>query len=139
MQALPKSESPVRVLIAEDEQDVRDLLCDTLRDHGYTVTAVEDGAQAIRAFRDQDFDVVLTDLAMPGYSGLQVAEACRRQRPSVKVVMFTAWDLLLDDDQCIHHGVDRLIPKPLRMSSVLEALRQVGDQPRFQRAPRTSV
>ena len=139
MQAMPKSESHVRVLIAEDEGDVRDLLCDTLREHGYAVTAVEDGAQAIRAFRDQDFDIVLTDLAMPGYSGLQVAKACRRQRPSVKVVMFTAWDLLLDDDQCIDHGVDRLIPKPLRMSAVIDALDEVGSQTRFQRTPRTPL
>ena len=82
---------------------------------------------------------MLTDLAMPGYSGLQVAKACRRQRPSVKVVMFTAWDLLLDDDQCIDHGVDRLIPKPLRMSAVIEALDEVGSQARFQRTPRTPL
>ncbi len=137
MQPMPTSESHVRVLVAEDEKDVRDLLCEVLRNYGFMVTAVEDGAQAIRAFRDQDFDIVLTDLAMPGYSGLQVAKACRRQRPSVKVVMFTAWDLLVDDDQCIHHGVDRLIPKPLRMSAVLEALHQLGKPAGFQRSPRT--
>src|SRR5262245_1392945 len=133
------SGSHVRVLIAEDEEAVRDLLCDTLRDYGYTVTAVADGAQAIRAFRDQDFDIVLTDLAMPGYSGLQVAKACRRQRPSVKVVMFTAWDLLLDDDQCIDQGVDRVIPTQLRMRAVIDALDEAGSQTRFQRTPRTPV
>src|SRR5882762_1492835 len=139
MQPMPTSESHVRVLVAEDEKDVRDLLCEVLRDYGFMVTAVEDGTQAIRAFRDQDFDIVLTDLAMPGYSGLQVAKACRRQRPSVKVIMFTAWDLLVDDDQCIHHGVDRLIPKPLRMSAVIDALDEVGSQTRFQRTPRTPL
>src|SRR6267143_666874 len=136
MQPMPTSESHVRVLVAEDEKDVRDLLCEVLRDDGFMVTAVEDGTQAIRAFRDQDFDIVMTDLDLPGYSGLQVAKACRRQRPSVKVVMFTAWDLLVDDDQCIHHGVDRLIPKPLRMSAVLEALHQLGSPAGFQRSPR---
>jgi len=121
------------------KEEELDASLQSAREHGTLRWAAEDGAQAIRAFRAQDFDIVLTDLAMPGYSGLQVAEACRRQRPSVKVVMFTAWHLLLDDDQCVHHGVDRLIPKPLRMSSVLEALHQVGNHPRFQRAPRTHV
>ena len=127
----------IRVLVAEDDKDVRDLLCDVLRADGFMVVAVEDGTQAIRAFRRQDFDVVLTDLALPGYNGLQVAQACKRQRPSVKVVMLTAWDLLLDDKQCIHHGVDRLIPKPLGMSTLMEALHDVGKPARDQRVPRT--
>jgi len=127
----------IRVLVAEDDKDVRDLLCDVLRADGFMVVAVEDGTQAIRAFRRQDFDVVLTDLALPGYNGLQVAQACKRQRPSVKVVMLTAWDLLLDDKQCIHHGVDRLIPKPLGMSTLMEALHDVGKPARYQRVPRT--
>jgi two-component system capsular synthesis sensor histidine kinase RcsC len=134
---MPTSESNVRVLIAEDEKDVRDLLCEALRGHGFMVMAVEDGAQAIRAFRSQDFDIVLTDMAMPGYDGLQVAKACKRQRPSVKVIMLTAWDLLLDDKECIHHGVDRLIPKPLEVNTVVEALHQVQNTARFQRSSRT--
>ncbi len=134
---MPTSASNVRVLIAEDEQDLRDLLCEGLRRHGFMVMAVEDGAQAIRAFRSQDFDIVLTDMAMPGYDGLQVAKTCKRQRPSVRVIMLTAWDLLLDDNECIHHGVDRLIPKPLEVSTVLEALHQVRTPARFQRLPRT--
>src|SRR5262245_42257116 len=121
------------------KEEELDASLQSAREHGTLRWAAEDGAQAIRAFRAQDFDIVLTDLAMPGYSGLQVAEACRRQRPSVKVVMFTAWDLLLDDDQCIDQGVDRVIPTQLRMRAVIDALDEAGSQTRFQRTPRTPV
>jgi len=130
--------SPVRVLLAEDEKAVRDLLCEGLRGHGFMVKAVDDGEQAIRAFRSQDFDIVVTDMAMPGYDGLQVAKACKRQRPSVKVVVLTAWDPLLDDQECIEHGVDRLLPKPFEVATVVEALHQVRSASRFQRSSRTS-
>jgi CheY-like chemotaxis protein len=133
------SSSPVRVLLAEDDEDVRAVLCEGLRAKGFMVKAVHDGEQAIRTFRRHDFDIVLTDMAMPGYDGLQVAKACKRQRPAVKVIVLTAWDPLLDDQECIQHGVDLLLPKPFEVETVAQALHQVQSAPRFQRSSRTSA
>ncbi len=95
----------LRVLFAEDARDFRELVRDALQGRGFAVTAVEDGVRAVEAFRWSTFDVVLTDLAMPGLNGLQVAKACKRHRPGVKVVVLTGWDLLLEDAECIAHGV----------------------------------
>jgi len=127
----------LRVLLAEDAKDFRDLVCDELRHRGFAVMPVEDGTLALQAFRNQVFDVVLTDLAMPGYNGLQVAKACKGQRTHVKVVLLTAWDLLLDDEDCMDHGVDLVIPKPVQMRALAAALHQVAYNPApFQRSPR---
>ncbi len=125
----------LRVLLAEDARDFRELLRDELRDRGFAVTAVEDGLQAVDAFRRQSFDIVLTDLAMPGLNGLQVAKACKQHRRSVKVIVLTGWDLLLEDEECIEHGVDMVIAKPVQIHVLIAALRQVVQDPApFQRS-----
>jgi len=121
----------LRVLFAEDARDFRELVRDALQGRGFAVTAVEDGVRAVEAFRWSTFDVVLTDLAMPGLNGLQVAKACKRHRPGVKVVVLTGWDLLLEDAD----GVDMVIAKPVQIPVLTAALRQVIHEPApFQRS-----
>jgi DNA-binding response OmpR family regulator len=125
-----------RVLLAEDDKDVRDLLCDVLRIEEFTVMPVTDGTQAIRTFRNHEFDVVLTDLTLPGHNGLQVAQACRRQRPSIKVIMLTACEALIDDVDCVDHGIDLLLPKTLGITVILEALHGLRNPVRHHRVSR---
>src|SRR3989442_15200814 len=89
----------LRVLLAEDAKDFRDLVCDELRHRGFAVMPVEDGTLALQAFRNQVFDVVLTDLAMPGYNGLQVAKACKGQRThswNASAIRSSAWETFND-------------------------------------------
>src|SRR5262249_62137060 len=106
-----------------------------LQDRGFAVTAVEDGVRAVEAFRWSTFDLVLTDLAMPGLKGLQVAKACKQHRPGVKVVVLTGWDLLLEDAECVDHGVDMVIAKPVQIHVLTAALRQLIREPEpFQRS-----
>jgi len=128
--------SNLRVLLAEDAREFRELLRDELRDRGFLVAAVEDGPKAVEACRRQPFDVLLTDLAMPGLNGLQVAKACKLHRPSIKIIVLTGWDLLLEDQECVDHGVDMVIAKPVQISTLTAALRQVAQDPApFQRSP----
>ena len=117
----------LRVLIAEDTAAVRDLLCEALHSGGFSVTAVPDGTQAIEALGSQAFDILVTDFAMPGYDGLQVAKACKRQRPEAKVIMLTAWDLWLKESDCIESGVDVVVPKPVGLPALFAALHQVRE------------
>ncbi len=104
------------------------------------VTAVEDGVQAVDAFRRQTFDIVLTDLVMPGYNGLHVANACKEHRPTAKVIVLTAWDLLIDDGEAMAYGVDLIIAKPVKMSVLIPALEEVVHNPiPFHRLPAPSL
>ena len=123
---MPVATPGLRVLVAEDAKEYRDVLREELQRRGFVVTAVEDGAAALEVFPTQDFDVVLTDLAMPGYNGLQVAQGCKSQRPDVKVVLLTAWSLLLDDAECLEHGVDLVIAKPVLIHTLAAALYEIA-------------
>jgi len=71
--------TPPRVLVVDDNSAVRDVWCDTLSLLGYEVMPAEDGPTALAHFDTAAYDLVLTDLLMPGMSGWQLAEAIRRR------------------------------------------------------------
>ena len=75
--AVAPADHAARVLVIDDEIDVREALADMLREHRHEVTLAADGTEGLERFRDAVFDVVLTDLAMPGISGWQVAQAVK--------------------------------------------------------------
>ncbi|MGH7267510.1 MAG: ATP-binding protein, partial [Candidatus Rokuibacteriota bacterium] len=116
--ALPAPDGTVRVLVIDDEEPVREALADMLRlKHHYVVAAAE-GAEGLARFAEAAFDLVMTDLAMPGMSGWQVAQAVKAQAPDVPVVLVTGWGVELPPEQLQANGVDRVITKPFRIEEV---------------------
>jgi signal transduction histidine kinase len=81
------------VLVAEDEEAIRDLACEFLKGAGYSVFAAEDGAKALEmaASFDRPIDVLLTDVVMPNMRGPELAERLRRVRPTIKVIYFSGY------------------------------------------------
>src|SRR5262245_20652271 len=79
------------ILVAEDETAVRDSLVEVLRDEGYQVTAVGDGSAAIEALDTQDFDLIISDLRMPGSDGIGVLRRAREISPQTLVLLMTAF------------------------------------------------
>jgi GAF domain-containing protein/ActR/RegA family two-component response regulator len=107
-----------RVLVIDDEENVRDTLADMLRLTRREVVVASHGAEGLELFRTAPFDLVMTDLAMPGMSGWQVAQAVKALRPDVPVVLVTGWGVELPADQLRANGVDRVMTKPFRMDEV---------------------
>ncbi|MBO0840048.1 MAG: response regulator transcription factor [Sciscionella sp.] len=117
--------SVVRVLVVDDEPDVRDSLRHSLEFEGYDVRTAVDGAQAIEALAvpDNDTDVVVMDLMMPGVDGL---EACRRLRAAgdrTPVLLLTARDGLGDRVTGLDAGADDYLIKPFALEELLARLR----------------
>ena len=81
----------MRVLVIDDEPFVRDTLGEILRQQHHDVVVADDGISGLARFREGAFDLVMTDLAMPGMSGWQVAQAVKAARPQVPVVLVTGW------------------------------------------------
>ncbi|MFF4654000.1 response regulator transcription factor [Streptomyces sp. NPDC001381] len=103
-----------RVLIADDDADIRDLVAFKLVQSGHQVTAVEDGMAALRTVREQPPDLVLLDIRMPGLSGLDV---CRELRAcdataSLPVILITARSQEGDVELGFAAGADDYIVKP---------------------------
>ena len=80
-----------RTLVVDDEADVRLLLTREISDRGHEVVAVVDSAQAIEEMGREDFDVVLTDVKMPGMDGMALTEWIKRTRPDTNVIVMTGY------------------------------------------------
>jgi len=116
------SDSTIRVLVIDDEEHVREILADMLRLLHHEVVVAEYGAQGIERFRGDTFDLVMTDLAMPGTSGWQVAQAIKAFRPDVPVILVTGWGVEVPADQLRASGVDRVLTKPFGLEDVREVV-----------------
>jgi CheY-like chemotaxis protein len=116
--------SPSRLLLVEDEDDLRVLICDALSDLGYDVTVACDGRQAIAELNgDVHFDHVVTDVSMPkGVSGLEVAAEASRVQPQARLVLVSGYQR--SQLPPIPEGT-RFLPKPYRIHQLLGAL---GDE-----------
>lgn len=110
-------QQPARILVAEDDLALRNLLAMSLQARGYDVLAVPDGTQALEVFLREPVDLVILDIMMPGLSGLQVLEEIRR-RSDVPVIMLTALNRPDDVVLGLEKGADDYIPKPFTFKEV---------------------
>jgi DNA-binding response OmpR family regulator len=103
-----------RVLIADDDADIRDLVAFKLIQSGHQVTAVEDGMAALNVVREQPLDLVLLDIRMPGMSGLDVCRELRatHETASLPVILITARSQEGDVELGFAAGADDYIVKP---------------------------
>jgi PAS domain S-box-containing protein len=115
---LPSIE-PLRVLAVEDEPEVLDLVRAMLTYAGHSVTTAASGREALDLFKREAVDVVISDLGMPGMTGLALAEELKRQR-AVPIVLLTGWADELDPEQTPH--VDVVVAKPLTRERLVAAL-----------------
>jgi CheY-like chemotaxis protein len=120
---------PLRILLAEDSLVNRKLAVGLLEKHGHTVAAVENGNQAVEAFRRQGVDVILMDVEMPELDGLAATQAIREiERTSgthVPIIAMTAHALKGDRERCLAAGMDDYISKPIQATHLFEILRKV--------------
>ena len=112
--------NPPRVLVVDDNQAVRELWCAALTMLGYEPVPAEDGASALALFDAAAFDLVVTDLLMPGMSGWQVVEAIA-SRSSTPVVVITASDDEGDVKRARAQGIP-LLRKPVRLLDLAHAV-----------------
>jgi CheY-like chemotaxis protein len=113
-----------RVLVVEDEPAVRELARRLLAEAGYDVVTAEDGAVALKTFmqRDGRFDLVLSDLIMPGLSGRELAQELRRDVPDVNVLYMSGYTAGLLGEQAFIAEGEELLEKPFTRVQLLRAV-----------------
>ena len=118
--------SALRILVVDDEADLRDLLKRSFAREGHDVVAVPDGHEALEHASSDGFDVVLLDVALgPGPSGYDVARELRAQRNVVPIIMLTALDSEADAVQGLEAGADDYITKPFGLAELRSRIRAV--------------
>ena len=113
------------ILVVEDEEGVRTILKDILVDGGYKVEVAPNGKKGIKLFQEKKFNLVLTDLGMPGMSGWQVAEEIKKMNGKTKVALVTGWEVDLNNNELRKCGVDLVINKPFQMDQILGSVREM--------------
>jgi len=116
-----------RVLLVDDQEEVRDSVGEMLHALGHHVTVVDRGEAAVALAGRQRLDVVITDLGMPGMSGLDVAQRFRVLAPRVPIVLLTGWGL--DADAPSPANVAFVLGKPVTMKSLGDALEACASAP----------
>src|SRR6185369_12969793 len=107
---------PAKILVADDEQNLRRVLVAMLRREGHDVVQAASGVEAIE--RLADVDVVITDLRMPGADGMEVLRTAARSFPQVPVIMITAYGSVGQAVEAIKAGAFDYIEKPFEQDSI---------------------
>lgn len=111
--------APARILVAEDQVDIRDLIVLNLQGAGYQVQAAADGDAALASQAEQASDLLVLDLMMPGKDGLEVLKALRARGRATPILMLTAKATELDRVLGLELGADDYLTKPFSMAELL--------------------
>lgn len=109
-----------RILVIDDEKEVRDALSKVLSKVNHQVMVAQDGEEGIRLFKENKFDIVLTDLGMPGLSGWEVCRTIKRLSPQTAVGMITGWGIQVTREEVEENHLDFLIPKPFDFHQIIK-------------------
>ncbi len=110
-----------KVLVAEDEQAIREFVVINLRRSGYEVTEACDGAQALEEYEAEngDFDVAVLDIMMPNVDGLEVCKQLRAKNGNIGIILLTARTQEMDKVSGLMMGADDYITKPFSLSELV--------------------
>ena len=125
----------MRILVAEDDPGLRDVIVLGLADSGYHVDAVDRGDDAIDQLKFYDYDVAILDWRMPGKEGIEVVEWARRQGRPTAILMLTARDTPADRIRGLDTGADDYLVKPFDFGELLARVRALQRRPRGVDAP----
>ena len=114
-----------RVVVAEDDDLVRELLVHILTDGGYEVSAACNGLEALSIIAEKTPDLVLSDLGMPELDGWGLAEAMKRDHPNVPLGFITGWGATVDPEEVQQAGASLVLAKPFRYEEVLKQVAKV--------------
>ena len=108
-----------RILLAEDDDQMRAFLTRGLRRAGHAVEAVADGEKALERSSDAEFDLLLADVVMPGIDGIELARRMAARQPSIRVMFITGFAAVaLQDDRLAPHR-PRVLAKPFHLRHLI--------------------
>jgi len=116
------------VLLADDEKTIQVTLGDALEDEGHDVTVAKDGLEARRCIEERTFDVVITDLKMPGMPGMEVLRLVKSRSPETEVIVMTGYGTIETAVDAMKSGAYEYILKPFPNETVVLLLERLAKQ-----------
>ncbi len=115
----------MRIFIVDDDRDFAESMAEVFKMRGYDVETAASGEEAVRRFKEKDFDVAFMDVKMPGKNGVQSFLEIRKLKPHTKVIMMTGYSVEQLLEQAVENGDLGVLHKPLNMKKVLGMVREV--------------
>jgi len=106
------------ILVVDDELSMREFLKILLEKEGYQAVTASDGEKALKAIEMQEFNLVISDIRMPGMGGLELLDAVKKVNPELPFIMITAFASPEDAVQAMRHGAYDYITKPFKLSEI---------------------
>jgi two-component system NtrC family response regulator len=112
-----------RILIVDDDENIRKVLTTILEDEGYIVEAVENGKRAIEKTKRSFYNLVLIDIRLPDMEGIELLTKMKDTVPKTRKIIITGYPTLQNAIEAVNKGADAYILKPFDMESVLQTIR----------------
>jgi DNA-binding response OmpR family regulator len=129
----------LQVLIVDDDDSLLQVLADTVSAAGHKVRSSNDGAEAVELIRRESFDLVITDLMMPGADGLEVLRVARQNQPEALVIIITGHASLETAIQAVREGAYDYIRKPFKLEEIELASKNAGERIRLLRENKSLI
>ncbi len=114
-----------RILIIEDDDEMRSLLKDFFEEEGFEVDSVKNGSDAFRILVREFFDLVITDIRMPGLTGLDILPGIKKLQPEVSIIVITAFGSEEVHRRAIERGASAYIEKPLHFYELNALIQEI--------------
>ncbi|HEX9899152.1 MAG TPA: response regulator, partial [Candidatus Methylomirabilis sp.] len=128
-----------KILIVDDEVDMAQCLAELLGHAGYTCAVCTDGARAFDAVLAESPDLILTDLRMPGGSGMDLLKKVRSQKPTLPVILLTAFASVDGAVEAMREGATDFLPKPFFPEELLAKIRSGVERTRTREEGRARI
>jgi DNA-binding NtrC family response regulator len=125
------SEGQKHLLIVDDEGGLREAIAERLADHGFLVEQADSGERALQRLSEFAFDILITDLRLPGIDGRQVMDAALERYPEIIPIVITGYGTVKDAVEAIKQGAADFITKPFQFDALLHVLRSALEQRRL--------
>jgi DNA-binding NtrC family response regulator len=125
------SENTVHLLIVEDEEPLRVAVAERLSERGFQVDQADTGERALEQLADFAYDIVITDLRLPGIDGTKVIEAATQRYPEIIGIVVTGYGTVRDAVEAIKRGAADFVTKPFQFDELMHALNTALEQRRL--------
>ena len=109
------------ILVAEDDESVRTFISRALQQRGHQVSPVEDGFEALEALSRESFDLLITDIVMPGLDGIDLALKASGEQPDMPILLMTGYSAERQRAHNLEELIFEVVTKPFTLSGICEA------------------
>jgi len=112
------------ILVIDDDEDIRKVLSEILKDNGYNADSAETGGEAIRKAEEKFYNLALIDIKLPDMNGVELLTKIKETKPKMRKIIITGYPTLKNAVEALNRGADAYIMKPLDIEKVLATIKE---------------